>query len=607
MPSDHDPPPPPGGEPPRNWLQTPDGPSDQPAPPGSGTTNATGEVSGEQPDGTFSTPRRLHPASVLLGVPLAQAVQALIFPVVATLAAPLWVTLTMLSVLAVVGLILRSLDWRMRTFSFDGEVLRVDHGVLSRNHRSLDVGRIQQVEIQRGAVQRLFGLAAIRVETAGSAAEPEVDLRVVPEQDAVALRAAVRASQRRRRAADDDRGAPEQPEDDDGEVVLTVPMSHVVIAAVTGARLLVLPAVIGGALQFVGNQIGPFVDDLVDQMIDMGLAVGDTPSISGPDWRLVALGASALLVLSVLAAIVVGVLRDGNFRIRRVDDDLYVSRGLLSTRDSVVPLRRVQLVEIKRNWVRRLLGFATVRIRSAGGSTGGDGRVTVPLLPVTDVDRLLGEIMPNVEGVPRLRSHPPAALRRSLFRWLRPAAALVAAVWFAPDLLPFVDTDGLVASARPWILLLLPLNAVLAVVEYRQLAHGLTERVVAARSGALSISTDVAPVVKVQAVTSRRSLFQRRLDLTTLLVHVAGPGALVTVLDAGRAAAQHLHERLSEHAASPTPVIPAQRRVGGDAREPGDIAGTADDRAPADTDGTTDGGPHDPTSAPRPEEDVLRS
>ncbi|MFO7959452.1 MAG: PH domain-containing protein, partial [Nitriliruptoraceae bacterium] len=173
-----------------------------PPPPPSGAggfSQPSGAGGCSQPSGAggFSQPRRLHPASVLLGVPLAQAVQALIFPVVATLAAPPLFTIVALAGFAIIGLIVRSLDWRLRTFSFDGEVLRVDHGILSRNHRSLDVSRIQQVEIQRGAVQRVFGLPAIRVETAGSASEPEVDLRVLPEADAVALRAAVRISQDR--------------------------------------------------------------------------------------------------------------------------------------------------------------------------------------------------------------------------------------------------------------------------------------------------------------------------------------------------------------------------------------------------------------------------
>jgi len=488
-------------------------------------------------------------------------VQAVIFPVVATLAAPPLFTIIALVGFALLGLIVRTVDWRLRTFSFDGEVLRVDDGILSRNHRSLDVSRIQQVEIQRGAVQRIFGLAAIRVETAGSASEPEVDLRVLPEADAVALRAAVRVSQGRLTGRDIG-GSAAQGEstapDEAGVEVLRVPLGHVIIAALTGARLLVLPAVLAGALQFIGNQVGPFVDRYVEQyldrLIELGIA-GEAPSFSGPDWRLVALGVGGALALTMVAAVVVGVLRDGNFRIRRVDEDLHISRGLLSTRDSVVPLRRVQLVEIRRNWARRALGYTTVRIRSAGGSAGGEGRVTVPLLPNTEVDRLLGHLLPNVDGVPALHAHPPAALRRALFRWLRPAALLLVAAYLLPEVLGVLDTEP-VRTVQPYLLLLLPTNAVLAVVEYRQLAHGATPLVVAARSGALSISTVIAPVVKVQALTSRRSLFQRRLGLTTLHAHVAGPGAVVTVLDAGRADAADLHERLAEHAASPIPVVP---------------------------------------------------
>ncbi|TVP69300.1 MAG: hypothetical protein EA340_07380 [Nitriliruptor sp.] len=552
-------PPPPSSPPPPSWPPPPSSYPTGPGVPGvPGVPAGTGTPSAGPADSPsdFREPRRLHPASVVLGVPLAQAVQALIFPFVATLAAPRWFTLFVLFSVAVVGGVVRFLDWRMRTFSFDGEVLRVDHGVLSRNHRSLDVSRIQQVEIQRGAIQRVFGLAAIRVETAGSASEPEVDLRVLPEADAVALRSAVRVSQARLTG----RAPGAAPSDDDDpagaaeQEVLRVPLRHVILASVTGARLLVLPAVIGGALQFIGNQIGPFVDEAIERMVELGLA-GETPTLVGPDWRLIAVGAALGLVLSVAAAVVVGVLRDGNFHIRQVDEDLHVSRGLLSTRDSVVPLRRIQKVEIKRNWARRVLGYATVRIRSAGGSTGGEGRVTVPLLPNDEVDRLLSCLLPNVDGVPDLHAHPPAALRRAFFRWLRPAVLLIAAAHLLPEVIAFLDTD-LVATAQPYTFLLLPINAVLAVIEYRQLAHGATPLVVAARSGALSISTDIAPVVKVQALTSRRSFFQRRLGLTTLVAHVAGPGALVTVLDAGRDDAARLHARLTEHAASPIPVVP---------------------------------------------------
>ncbi len=486
----------------------------------------------------------------MLGIPLMQLVQAMIFPLFAGLAAGGRFTLVIMAIIGVFGLVARFLAWQRMRFSFDGSVLRVDSGVLSRNHRSLDVARIQQVEIQRGPIQRMLGLAAIRVETAGSATEPEVDLRVLPEPDAVALRTAVRVSKARLAGApvtaEDGEPLPEPSERE----ILRVPMKHVVLASVTGARLLVLPAVIGAAFQFIGQQVGAFMDDWVEQMVESGFIDLQNGLFTGPDWRLITAAAAATLVLAVALAAIVGVVRDGNFRVAQVDDDLTISRGLLTTRESVVPLSRVQLVEVQRNWLRRLLGFSSVRIRSAGGSTGGDGRVTVPLLRDEQVDALLSEVLVDVPGIPALASHPRPALRRALVRWLRPALILLALAWFVPEYVPFLDN-----AATPYVrtaaAALIPLNAVLAFVEYRHLAHGLTQLVVASRQGALSITTSLAPVVKIQAVSSRRNLFQRRLGLTTLHAHVAGPGALLEVLDAHVDDAVELQARLTEHAAAP--------------------------------------------------------
>jgi putative membrane protein len=486
----------------------------------------------------------------VLGVPIAGLIQALIVPAFATVAAGRGVTLGFFAVIGVIGLVARLLDWQRRLFSFDGEYVRVDSGIVSRSHRSLDVARIQQVELQRGPVQRLCGLATLRIETAGGAAEPEVDLRVLELEDALALRNAVRVVKARLAGGDE---LDEDPPEPEPEAVLEVPMRHVVIGSITGARLLVLPAVIGGLLQFAGQQFGAVADRFTDVIIEQGLGpvAEGVPNVT--DWRLIALTALGVTVLAVLAAIAVGLVRDGRFRIERIDEDLHVSRGLISTRESVVPLRRVQLVEIQRNWLRRLLGYSTLRIRSAGGSTGGDGRVTVPLLHDTDIDRLLGEILPGVDAVPALTSHPRAALRRAVVRWLRPALTFIGAVWLAPVLVPFLDTP-LLERARWAVLALIPINIVLAVVEYRHLAHGLSPRVIAARRGALSITTTVAPVVKAQAVSTHANWFQRRLRLATLVVHIAGPGASVGVLDAHEDDAADLHTKLAEHAASPIPI-----------------------------------------------------
>ncbi len=506
----------------------------------------------------FSEPRRLHPASVVLGIPLFQAVQALVLPAFATLAAGRVFTLGLFALVGAVALPLRILDWQRRLYSFDGEVLRVDSGVIGRSHRSLDVARIQQVEIGRGAVQRLFGLASLRVETAGSANEPEVDLRVVREADAVALQTAVRASKARRDAPAGGAPAPGDRPDAHAEhaeerTILRVPPAHVALAAVTGARLLVLPAVIGGALQLAWEQLGSRIDDELQRLVDLGLATPQGDTFARPGWGVVVVGIVLVVLLAATAAVVTGLLRDGRFTIVLRRGDLHVTRGLLSTRESVLPLRRVQLVQVQRNWIRRALGYSTVRIRSAGGSAGGEGQVSVPLLPDREVTALLEAVLPGTQGVPTLERHPPEALRRSILRAVRPVLVLLAAIWVATRVVPALD--GHPVTDRLWMLALVAIAGAVAmgVVGYRQLAHGRTDRLVAARQGALSVTTTVAPLVKAQAVSTRSSWFQRRLGLATLTVHVAGPAATVEVLDAGIERIETLREELTEHAATPLP------------------------------------------------------
>jgi putative membrane protein len=485
----------------------------------------------------------------VLGIPLRSLIQGLIFPaIIGASAGPGFrFAFVVVGALLIVTAISRVLHWQRFRYSFDGEVLRVDEGVLSRNHRALDVARIQQVEVDRSAIARVFGLATLRVETAGNSGEAEVELRVIPDEDARRLRAAVRASKAVVTGAAPPAGADDGATDgemdeedrDRGRVVIQVGVKRIVVAAVTGSRLLVLPAILAASLQFLG------------EATELG---GDSLDPEAVARQVAALGVVVIVALlipaSLLAATAVGVLRDWRWTMRRVDDDLHVTRGLLSTRSSVLPLARVQLVEVQRNWIRRAFGFASIRVHSAGGSGGDDRRVTIPLVRDREVDGLISQLLPGVDGIPDLVSHPTPARRRAIWRWLRAATLPTAALLLIPNL---------VAELRFLGVAVLLGSAVLGVVEYGQLAHGRTDRVLAARSGALSVTTGLAPLVKVQGVTRRASPFQRRLHVATLTAHVAGPGGDLSVLDLGEDDARVLHADLVVAAADPYVPDPVAR------------------------------------------------
>ena len=513
---------------------------------------------------------RLHPVSVLIGVPLVQIVRALVIPAFAVIAGGRGGDRTPLLLLLVltVGLTVRVLAWQRFRWSFDGQVVRVEQGVLSRSRRVVGVDRVQQVELDRPFVQRLLGVATLRVDTAGSDAGPEIELRVLPLDDALALRAALQPAQRA--DAGEQAGEQEEPVTSGRpreEEILRLPLRRVALASVTGVQLLLAPALLVGLLQLAGDR----VDDLLDAAAAWLLEL--QAGAPAPGLRTWLAGAAALIVASVVTTLVVAVVRDGGFVVLRAGDDLVLRRGLLGTRESTVPLRRVQVVRVTANPLRRALGVASLRIHSAGGSSGGgEGgsgagrRAVIPLIAADEVEGLLADLLPDFTTLPELRAHPIAARRRALWRRLRGLGG-----WFVPGALgwavlagapPGLDLPVPDAVARllardgaawsvPLVLgaLLVAAQVLFAREEHRALAHGSDRDIVVARHGTLSRTLSVAPLARLQGVTRLRSFFQERRSLATVRAHVAGPGGDVVVLDAALDDAEALRSILEDAAA----------------------------------------------------------
>jgi putative membrane protein len=492
---------------------------------------------------------------MVLGVPLVVLVRSIVLPAAAVLASGLWASVPLVVGLAGAVIAGRVLSWQRFRFSFDGDVVRVESGVLQRSHRSVDVARVQQVEIDRPLVQRLLGVATLRIETAGADDEPEIELRVLTEADAVELRDAVRDGRDRARAGvtatTADSGAAAAPSLPDHEVLLALPLGRIALTAVTGAQLLVAPALIGGALQFTDLRLDELVIDVAQRIATLGSTLG-TAVIA-----IVAV-VTALSVMFV-TTLVVGVVRDGRFRVERVGEDLVVRRGLLGTRESTLPLRRIQLVRIVSNPLRRALGMATVRVHSAGSGGGGDRRrVTVPLLRPHEVSALIGRLLPSDAPVPSPTDHPRTAVRRAVVRRLIPLTQLAAlgtvlGLLLRPALPERVTVPLLLLGATVTLIG----SVLLGVAEGRALGHATDGQLLIVRHGALMRTASVLPLARLQAVTHVANWFQRRLGLASVVAHVAGPGGDVWVLDAAQDDARRLRAELAVAAAGEPLSSPA--------------------------------------------------
>ncbi|MDQ5832903.1 MAG: PH domain-containing protein, partial [Actinomycetota bacterium] len=328
--------------------------------------------------------RRLHPAEILLGA-LDNIREAFIGLVVVIVLGAGGLSAIGALALALVGVIVAGvagyLRWNSTFYEVQGGSLRFRSGILSPDETSVPLGRIGALDSTQGPIQRLFGVLALQVQTAGGGSEGEIVLRAMSSADAHQLRAAA--------------GLPDPVTSDLPEWRLRLPA--LLATALTAPQFGVVLPLLAGSAAFLDDLLGEGLRDrLPDEPGEIALAA---VALTGAAWLLSFAG--ALIAFA-------------GFTAARDDNRLRIRRGVLSRRAASLPLARVHAVEVVEGLVRRPFGLATVRIQTAGyRDEQAAAQTLLPLVRVADIDRVLGELVPALSGgLGELQRPPPRAARR---------------------------------------------------------------------------------------------------------------------------------------------------------------------------------------------------
>ncbi|WP_049923265.1 PH domain-containing protein [Halopiger djelfimassiliensis] len=396
----------------------------------------------------------------------------------------------------------------------------VRSGVLSRRSREIPYRRIQNVDIAQGVVQRLLGLAVVSIETAGGG-ETEATLSFVSESEAKRLQERIRRRtaelKDRRRTADasgdsetDDRAStiadspdstaerPPKPDDEPTPTprrrqLFALEPTELFLYAFTSFQ----PAAVAGVL-FVG------------------FLVMDPDSGGGMIQRFEILALLPLLygaVITYLLSVAYTFVTYYGFQLGRVGEDFVYERGLIQRYSGSIPAEKVQSVTVTDNPAQRLFGYAGLWIETAGYGPEGDGgsQSAVPLAERERV-RTFTENLTGVES-PQFNGPSPVARRRYLVRYSLIAAGVVAVA----------AAVSLVIGFERWYLAAVVFAAVppAAHLRYAHLGYFVGEDHLVIRRGFWRRRTTVVPYYRIQTVSTRRSIFQRRLGLASLVVDTA--------------------------------------------------------------------------------------
>ncbi|MBS8267036.1 hypothetical protein DYI25_21750 [Mesobacillus boroniphilus] len=446
----------------------------------------------------MSDPKRLHPIAAVVNA-LRQLkemiIPFLIFVVFGSRGTD-WDLFYFFGSIGVVLLVLvyGVLAWYRFTYRIEQGELRIEYGLIVRKKRYIPFDRIQSLDLSEGILQRLFGLVKVKVETAGSGGmglqDGEAVLTAITKQDAQEIHDYLVSIKKSGQSVQGD----EETESSD-DLLYKISVSELLMLATTSGGVgVVISAVLAFVFQF--EEFIPYeqIFDGVEHFVQNGFVFISVVVFLG-------------FLLAWIIALFGTMLKYANFTVRKVDNDLVITRGLLEKRQFTIPLSRIQAVRISENLIRQPLGYASAYVESAGGSALDQESSKVLILPIVKKRKIPGLLKPHLSEYHfrvNISPAPGRAYSRYLLKgWLFTLPIIIAAIWLL----------------RPWgygALLLLVLSALWSYLNYKDAGWSLDQGMLTFRYRNIVKNTVYMRKNKVQSFSVKESFFQRKKKLATV-------------------------------------------------------------------------------------------
>ena len=359
----------------------------------------------------------------------------------------------------VINALVQALIWAFYTYRYESGYLHIKSGVIFKKERSIKRERVQTVNIRRGIIQRLFGLAGLHVETAGGGAESELSLAAITLEEANSIKRNLEGTAVDYVSAPGDTSG-EAAEKVDGEAeaserektlprsglkavidtalssgeeaeagheqeagtVYRITIPELFLAGATSGGFFVLFSVIG----LIFSQALPFIPDTFwDYMLEQV-----TSTAAGT----VVLVVMVLLVFSWFISTLVFMVQYANFTLQRHQDRLLVTWGLIEQKQLALNLKRLQALAVHEGILRQPFGRCALVAEVAGGGSSDQNYITLlfPLLRTAELNQFLARILPEYRMPESFTPLPSRSLRRYIFRAAAPTLLVIVPLQWVP-------------------------------------------------------------------------------------------------------------------------------------------------------------------------------
>ncbi|WP_162800244.1 PH domain-containing protein [Oceanobacillus zhaokaii] len=388
-------------------------------------------------------------------------------------------------------ILLSTLSWYRFTYGVIEGEFRMEYGIFIKKVYSIPMERIQSVDHEQGILQRVFGVVRVRIKTASNL-EALPLLHAVSKSESLELQDILTNGKHRSLFGN---------QKDEKKPYQSMTYKKMLLLSITSGTLFIIIPVLGSFLSFLEN----FVDSrsifrfLVDhfQFNDVGSLV---------------ISVVILLILTILVSFLSNIMKYINFSVTKSEEHVVINRGVINRRQSLIPIKRIQALQIIENPIRKLFGFSTLRIIYLGnGEEFNKSLILHPLLHVRELQDFLHDTLPefkidnmDFQRVPQRSWHYMITFD---FIVNILVASLVSIFFFPWGVLSFLLVFVLLIYAYKW---------------YQDEGWYVHGELLVARTRFITRRTVIIPRNRIQSSLVRQSMIQRIGKLMNVEIQVAG-------------------------------------------------------------------------------------
>lgn len=418
-----------------------------------------------------------------------------------------------LLLVVVVGII-AYLKYRNFTFFLDdeNEEFVITEGILNKSRTTINLNKIQQVNIKQSLIQKIIDVYSLDVDTAGSSKE-EVVIKAISHEIATSLKSRLLEHNAQKPATENSHDTAIEAR----EIVADAEKPFVKISFSSLLKMGITSNYVKSFLLMLAFFISTYEN--IRHFYE-GEDI-DTDKLDSYVSRFTMFQIVIIVILVLFAVIIIVnvfrmVFRYYDYTIQKQRGSLLLSYGLLNTKSTILKPEKVQIAIVTQNYFQKKMGILQLRIRQAtsGEKEQKNTAIEIPGCNGTERDEILKLLFHTLPQKGLMLKPNWRKLVFSIF------LTIVIPVCGFFIIKYYSDTEN--TTLYYFVAIYVALLSLLQYFKFRNNRIFIHDDFIIRQSGAWDISHEIIEPEKIQAVTTSQLFWHKNLNIGSVTLHTAG-------------------------------------------------------------------------------------